>query len=142
MTVRGEMHGMPPIPEERLKSMSPQQRATIEKLMAESAKPHTRTIKQCVTREELNKSENLFTSNQPGMKCHNKLSKHSGGNMAGTVDCSKNGTRATGDFSYEAKDPEHITGKVSMTITHGANTMTTVGTMSGVWLGAECAKTE
>lgn len=142
MTVRGEMHGMPPIPEEQLKNLSAQQRAAIENMMAESAKPHTREIKQCITQEDLNKSENLFNSDQSGMKCNNKLSKHSGSSMTGTIDCTKDGTRATGDFTYEAKDREHVSGKVSMTITNGTNTMTTTGTMSGRWLGAECAKTE
>jgi Spy/CpxP family protein refolding chaperone len=142
MTVRGEMHGMPPIPEEQLKGMSPQQRAAIEKMMAESAKPHTRIIKQCITQEDLNKSEDLFTSDQPGMKCENKLSKHSSTGMTGTIDCTKDGTRTTGDYSYVAKDREHVTGKVSMTISNGRNTMTTTGTMSGQWLGAECDKND
>ena len=142
MTVKGEMHGMPPIPEEQLKNLSPQQRAAIENMMAESAKPHTREITQCITQEDLNKSENLFNSDQPGMSCNNKLSKHSSNSMTGTIDCTKDGTRATGDFSYEAKDREHVTGKVSMTITNGKNTMTTTGTMDGHWLGAECTKTE
>ena len=143
MTVRGEMHGMPPIPEENLKSMTAQQRAAIEKMMAESAKPHTREIKQCITQDDLNRSENLFNSDQPGMKCNNKLSKHSSSGMTGTIDCTRDATRATGDFRYQAKDREHITGKVSMTISNGTNTMTTTATMSGRWLGAECgANTE
>jgi Spy/CpxP family protein refolding chaperone len=142
MTVRGEMHGMPPIPEEQLKGMSPQQRAAIENMMAESAKPHTREIKQCITQEDLNKSEDLFTSDQPGMQCDNKLSKHSSSSMTGTINCTKDGTRTTGDYSYIAKDREHVTGKVSMTISNGRNTMTTIGTMSGHWIGAECDKTQ
>lgn len=142
MTVRGEMHGMPPIPEEKLKTLTPEQRASIESMMAESAKPHTREVTQCITQEDLNKSENLFNSDQTGMKCNNKLSKHSPTGMAGSIDCTKNGTRAKGDFVYEAKDSEHITGKVSMTITNGPNTMTTTGTMSGHWISAECTKTK
>lgn len=140
MTVRGEMHGMPPIPEEQLQKMTPQQRAAIENMMAESAKPHTREITQCITQEDLNKSEDLFNSEQPGMTCNNKLSKHSKTSMTGTIDCSKGGTHATGGFSYVAKDPEHITGKVSMTISNGKNTMTTTGTMDGHWLGPKCAE--
>jgi Spy/CpxP family protein refolding chaperone len=140
MTIRGEMHGMPPIPEDQLKNLSPQQRAAIENMMAESSKPHTREIQQCITQEDLNKSENLFNSDQTGMKCNNKLTKHSSKSMTGTIDCTRNGTRTTGDFTYEAKDREHVTGKVSMTITNGTNTMTTVGAMSGHWIGAECAK--
>ena len=142
MTVRGEMHGMPPIPEEQLRGLSPQQRAAIEKMMAESAKPHIRELKQCITQEDLNKSEDLFSTDQPGMKCNNKLSKHSGKSMSGTIDCAKDKTRSTGEFSYEAKDREHVTGKVSMTISNGRNTMTTIGTMSGHWIGAECGKTQ
>ena len=142
MTVRGEMHGMPPIPEEQLQSLSPQQRAAIEKMMAESAKPHVRELKQCITQEDLNKSEDLFNADQPGMKCNNKLSKHSGKSMSGTIDCAKDNTRSTGTFNYEAKDREHVTGKVFMTITNGTNTMTMKGTMSGQWLGAECTKTK
>ena len=142
MTVRGEMHGMPPIPEEQLQNLSPQQRAAIENMMAESAKPHTREITQCITQEDLNKSENLFNTDQPGMTCNNKLAKHSKDSMSGTIDCTKGGTRALGDFSYEAKNREHVTGKVSMTITNGKNTMTTTGVMDGHWLGAQCGKDE
>ena len=142
MTVQGEMHGMPPIPEEQLKNLSSQQRAAIEKMMAESAKPHTREITQCITQEDLDKSENLFNSEQRGMTCNNKLTKHSSNSMTGTIDCTKDRTRATGNYTYEARDQEHVTGKVSMTITDGKNTMTTTGTMDGHWLGAECTKTE
>ncbi len=142
MTVRGEMHGMPPIPEEQLQGLSPQQRAAIEKMMAESAKPHIRELKQCITQADLNKSEDLFNADQSGMKCKNKLSKHSAKSMSGTIDCAKGNTRSTGDFTYKAKDREHVTGKVSMTVTNGANTMTMIGTMSGHWLGAECTKTK
>ena len=142
MSVRAEMHGMPPIPEEQLKNMSQQQRSAIENMMSESAKPHTREMQQCITQEDLKKSENLFNTDQPGMKCHNKLTKHSTSVMAGTIDCSKAGTRATGEFTYEAKDREHVNGNVSMTITNGKNTMTTMGTMSGHWLNGVCTKAE
>jgi hypothetical protein len=131
MTVRGEMHGMPPIPEER---------AAIERMMAESAKPHIREIRQCITQEDINKSEDLFTAEKAGMKCENKVSKHSRNSMSGTIDCTKDGARTKGSYSYEAKDREHVTGKVSMTITNGTNTLTTVGTMTGHWIGAECTK--
>ena len=142
MTVRAEMHGMPPIPEEQLKNLSPQQRDAIQRMMAESSKPHTRNLQQCITQEDLNKSENLFNSDQPGMTCNNKLSKHSGSGMSGTIDCTKGNTHSTGTFTYEAKDREHVTGKVSMTITNGTNTMTTKGSMSGHWLGSECPKSK
>jgi hypothetical protein len=140
MTVRGEMHGMPPIPEEQLKTMSPQQRAAIERMMKESAKPHTRKIQQCITQEDLNKNGDLFTTERPGMKCTNKLTTHSSHNMTGSIDCTSNGTHTKGDYSYQAQDREHVSGKVSITISNGANTMTTTGTMSGHWLGADCGK--
>ena len=141
MNVRGEIHGMPPIPEEQLKNMSQEQRAALEKLMAESAKPHTREIMQCITQEDLNKSEDLFNTEQPGMTCNNKLTKHSANSMTGTIDCTHGDTRATGDFTYEAKSREHITGTVSMAITNGKNTMTTRGIMDGHWMGEDCSKT-
>ncbi|MEJ2566463.1 MAG: DUF3617 domain-containing protein [Gammaproteobacteria bacterium] len=142
MTVRAEMHGMPPIPEEQLKNLSPQQRDALNKMMAESSKPHTRKLQECITQQDLNKSENLFNSDQPGMTCNNKLSKHSGSGMSGTIDCTKGNTHSIGKFSYEAKDREHVTGEVSMTITNGKHTMTTKGTMSGRWLGSECPKSK
>ena len=142
MTIRGEIHGTPPIPEERLKNMSPQQQAAIKKIMEENSKPQVKTMKQCITQEDLSNSENLFDSDRPGMKCTNKLSKHTSNKISGLIDCTKEGTRATGDFSYEAKDREHVIGKVSMTITNGENTMTTKGTMSGIWLSKECKSTK
>jgi hypothetical protein len=142
MTVSGEMHGMPPIPKERLKGMSPQQRAAIERMMTESAKPHTRELRQCISKEDINKSEDLFTAQPPGMKCSNKLSKHSGHSMSGTIDCTKSDTHTKGTYSYQAKDREHVSGKVAMTISNGTNTMTTTGSMTGHWISAKCANTQ
>ncbi len=141
-TIRSEAHGQLPIPQEQLQKMSPPQRAAMEKIMARNSQPRSHVFKHCVTQEELDKAESNFLAGEPGMKCENKLSKHTHSSVVGTMHCTKGSMRQTADFSYEARDREHISGKLNMTVSNGTNTMSSKGTMSSRWISASCGKTQ
>lgn len=140
-TMRSEAHGQLPIPQEQLQKMSPQMRAAMEKMMARLSQPRTMAYKYCVTQQELNKEKNDFMSGEPGMKCDSKLYRHTRTSIAGARHCAKGSKQQTVSFDYEVHDREHVTGKFSMTMSNGANTMTSQGTMSSRWLSASCGKT-
>ena len=141
MTAHTQAQGQLPIPEAELQHMSPQQRAAIAKAEARSHQPRTRVYKSCVTEKDLKKSEDSFLSEEPGMKCDSKLTKNSRTAVAGSRHCTKPGMQQTEEFAFEARDREHVTGKMSVMISNGAKTMSSKGDLSSRWISASCGKT-
>lgn len=140
-TIRTEAHGQLPIPPEELQRLSPQQRAAMENMMAHGMPPRSIVTKHCVTQKELDKAESDFLAGEPGMKCNNKLSKHTSSYVTGTLNCTKGGMHQSGEFSYKVLDRGHMSGTLNMTFSNGGNTMTSKGTMSSRWISASCGKT-
>lgn len=138
MTAHTQAHGQLPIPEEKLKQMSPQQREAIEKMMARATAPKTRIYKSCITKEKLEKGQTAFLEQRHGMKCENKLTKHTRSAIAGSMHCNGPGIEETGEFSTQAKDREHMAGKMNIKITNGSRTMTSQGDFSSHWVSASC----
>lgn len=141
-TAHTQAHGQLPIPEAEMKNLSPQQRAAIAKMEARAKQPQTRTFKGCLTQQELDKDEVAFLSGEPGMKCDSKLTKHTRTSIAGSRHCTKPGMQQTENFSFEARDREHVTGKLSITISNEGKTMTSKGDLSSRWISASCGKTK
>lgn len=134
LTIKSETQGAMPISQEDLQMLPPQLRSAMEKVMA----PHTGVKKQCLTEQQLDKSENAFHMSVPGMSCNDMVTTHTRTTLAGTLECTKGILREAGDFVYEAKDPEHVVGKMNMASKDGTNTMSVKGTLSGRWLSASC----
>jgi hypothetical protein len=103
--------------------------------------PHTHVFKRCITQQEWDKNEIAFLTGEPGMKCDNMLSRNTRTAVAGTFHCMKGSMVQSGDFTYEAKDREHIAGTMNISVSNGANTMTSKGSMSGRWISASCGNT-
>ena len=140
-TSHTQAHGQLPIPEAQMKNLSPQQRAAIAKMEARVKQPQTRTFKGCLTQQKLDKDEVAFLSGEPGMKCESKLTKHTRTSVAGSRRCTSPGRQQAEDFSFEARDREHVTGKLSITISNGGKTMSSKGDLSSRWISASCGKT-
>jgi hypothetical protein len=140
-TAHTQAQGQMPISEAEMKKLSPQQRAAIAKMEARAHQPQTRTFKGCLTQQKLDKDEVAFLSGEPGMKCDSKLTKHTRTSVAGSRHCTKPGRQQTDDFSFDARDREHVTGKLNHTISDGTRTMSSKGDLSSRWISASCGNT-
>ena len=141
-TAHTQARGQLPIPEAEMKKMTPQQRAAIAKMEARAHQPQTRTFKGCLTQQKLKNDETAFLSGEPGMKCDSKLTKNTRTAVAGSRRCAGPDRQQTEDFSFEARDREHVTGKLSITISNGGKTMTSKGDLSSRWISASCGNTK
>jgi Protein of unknown function (DUF3617) len=140
-TARTQAHGQLPISEAELNNLSPQQRAAIAKMQARANQPHTRVVKGCITKQDLEEGEADFLSGKSDMKCESKFSKRTRSSVAGTRRCSRPGMQQTTEFAFTAQDREHVTGKLSITISNGARTMSSSGDLTSHWISASCGKT-
>jgi Protein of unknown function (DUF3617) len=110
-------------------------------MKAQDNRSHIHVYKSCITQQDLDKNENAFLTGEPGLKCDNKLSRHTRTAVAGTFHCTKGGMVQSGDFAYEARDREHIAGTMNISVSNGTNTMASKGSLSGQWISASCGNT-
>ena len=134
-----QAHGQLPISDADLQKLSPQQRATLEKMVTQ---PRTHVYKSCLKKEDLEKDKTTFLSGKPGMKCTSKLTRDTSTSVAGTRRCTKGSQEESEDFSFKARDREHVTGTVAFTLREGGRAMSSKGNLSSRWLGASCGKTK
>jgi Protein of unknown function (DUF3617) len=141
-TVHSEMHGKMPISETDLAALAPQQRAALERMLAEQSKPQTHVVKTCLTQEKLNRSGDLFGNSESGMTCHNKVSRQTRDTFAGTMNCTEGSRHLSGDVLYHATDREHVAGTIHMAVTDGTKSLTTQAKIEARWLGSACGSTD
>jgi hypothetical protein len=133
------MPAMPPIPEDQLARMSPEARAHVEAMMkGRGGSPQTRTQKNCITAESLNKP--LFDNGD--QTCTRKLTGSSAAGQQIHFECARSNMKTTGDLNLERVDSEHVKGTGAMK-SGGANetagrNMDMKWTLSTKWLAAEC----
>jgi hypothetical protein len=134
----GQINGAPPIPEDMLARLTPEQRANFEASMqasmANAAKP--RLSKHCMTPEKIRRGLDVEQHNNAS--CQKKVLSNSASEMDVTEDCSDaNGSTSIGEH-FELSGSEQITGTVHVVRTAGGKTMTVNSTIHGKWLGASC----
>jgi Protein of unknown function (DUF3617) len=134
----GQINGAPPVPEDVLARLTPEQRARFEASMqasmANAAKP--RLSKHCMTPEKIQRG--LDMEQQNNASCQRKVLSNSASKMDISEDCSDaNGTTSIGEH-FELSGPEQITGTVHVVRTAGGKSMTVNSTIHGKWLGASC----
>jgi hypothetical protein len=135
---QGQIDGAPPIPEDQLSRLTPEQRAKFEAAMqasmANAAKP--RLTKHCVTPEKIAQGLNFERHNDAS--CQRKVVANSASEMEFSEDCSNdNGSTAISEH-FQLGGSEQITGTVHVVRTSGGKTMTINSTIHGKWLGASC----
>jgi hypothetical protein len=138
-TSSNQMSGTPPVPEELLSRLTPEQRAKMEAAMkaqmAKAAQP--KTTKSCLTKEELNKP--MLFGNDTSF-CKPTLITSTSSKQEIHFDCSddKNSLKAAGNVHIEALNSENVKASGQVTSSDGANKMNMQTSYSAKWLSADC----
>jgi len=138
-TLSGQSTGIPPMPEEMLKRLTPEQRAKIEQAIQARNGSGSKTVnKSCLTKDELDKP--FSVDNDATKACSRTLITSSGSTQEIHIDCSSNGMKSSGTVKVEAVDSEHIKGSMHMTASDNEHTMNMNYTFASRWVGPTCAK--
>jgi hypothetical protein len=137
LTSTGTMSGAPPIPQEALARMTPEQRAKMESAMQEAIgrnnQPHV--SKSCITQKQLEKAPNF--AERRDKSCKQIVVSRTASVVETRVECT-GPQKMSGTFHFQALSREAIHGDVSMVMSDGNKTMTSKHTIQGKWLGADC----
>ena len=135
MTSSVSMQGFT-IPPETLAAMPPEQRAAMEKMVADRAgKVNTSTRKTCVRREDLARDP-FARTNERG--CTTEITTRTTTRLAATQTCQGPPT-SKGTVVFEAKTPESVVGTIDQQRSDGVKLH--VGVV-GKWLADSCDGTE
>ncbi len=137
ITFTTQTHGMPPIPEEALAKMPPEQR---EKLLAmfagrDGAAPKEHKSLECVTKEDLAKPFHPSEDEN----CQTTVLKSTSAMQDISVAC-KGEHPSTGRMHVEASSPESMKGSIDIALAGGKDAMQIKTQMSGRWVGPACKK--
>jgi len=136
MTTDSQNSGAPPIPQEMLDKMPPEQRAKVEAAIQQSMGPRHRVDKHCVTQAEIDKGFEKMERMSRG-DCTQTVASSSSTLREGSFACSGAQT-ATGIYRFEASNPESVVVTWDMTMANGGKAMKMKIAMLGKWLGADC----
>jgi len=127
--------GAPPIPQDMLDKMTPEQRARFDAMMKKmaSGKPTTRTSKSCLTREKLEKDP--FNDRK---SCKETVINSTGSKMEIQEICTEEQSTITANVRIEASDSENVKGWMQSTVTGEGRTMNVNATFTSKWIGAAC----
>lgn len=138
-TVTTQTSGRPPIPDEVLSKLSPDQRARMEEAMkAQQAKGATpRTNKSCLTKESLDKA---LTFGNEGPNCKRTVITSNSSKQEIRFDCTdpQSNIKTSGTMHVEALNSENVKGTGQVTAGNGANNMNVQVNFSAKWLGSDC----
>jgi len=127
--------GAPPIPQEMIDKMTPEQRARFDAAMGKMASgtPRTRTSKSCLTKEKLEKDP--FSDRQ---SCTEKVLTSTSSKMEIEEVCNEENAQSDSKVRLEAIDSENVKGSVQTVVTGRGKTMNVNGTFTSKWAGAAC----
>jgi hypothetical protein len=139
-TMIGQMTGLPAIPPEVLKQMTPEQRAKMQAVMGgRDAKPIV--SQSCMTKEKMKEA---FNMSQDALKsCTTSLTTSLSNKQEIHVECNRDNSKSSGVIKIDAVDSEHIRGSMQMTATtasDGGHTMNMNYTFTSKWIGAACTE--
>jgi Protein of unknown function (DUF3617) len=134
----GQINGAPPISEDHLAHLTPEQRAKFEAAMqasmAEASKPHV--YKNCVTPEKI--ARGLDIGAHGDASCQRQVITNSASEMQVSESCSNDGGKTEITEHFQLSGSELMTGMVHVVKTSGGKAMTINSTIHGKWLGANC----
>lgn len=127
--------GAPPVPQEMIDKMTPEQRARFEAAMSKMASgtPRTRSSKSCLTKEKLEKDP--FNDRQ---SCAEKVLTSTSSKMEIEEICSEENAKSDSKVRIEATDTENVKGWVQTVVTGSGKTMNVNGAFTSKWVGAAC----
>ena len=119
--------------------LAPEQKAQMEAAMKGAMGAHTSVEKTCMTKEKFEKSS--FMTTTPGMNCKQTISTNTRSMLEASVACTGSG-EMTMQMHLEAESSTAVKGTMKGTASAAGKTLTSDGTMSGKWLGADCGNTK
>jgi len=136
-TMTGQTSGIPPIPDEVLRRLTPEQRAhVVEAIQSRGASGSKTVNKSCLTKDKLDKPFSLDSIKS----CSVNLVTSSGNRQEIRVDCSREAMKSTGTIKVEAVDAENVKGSMQMTATNGEHTMNMNYTFASKWIAPACSE--
>jgi hypothetical protein len=133
-TTTTQMTGLPPIPQDVLDKMTPQQRQMMEDRMKGTQTPHT--SKYCVKQEDIDKALKFGSDDK---ECTRTIITSTGSRQEIKIECNRDNGKQTGMVRVEAASPEMMKGSMQMSMTSGGRSMNMNSTFSSRWLGATCS---
>jgi len=140
-TTTVDRSGMPPIPEEVLARLTPEQRAKIEERAKASAaqSPKTTTRKSCVKKEDLDKAMAFASDDKT---CHRTVVTSTDSKLELKIECSAANMKSSGIIHVEAVSSDHVKGTMQMNMGDGPRAMKMNTTFDSKWLGPVCEGTK
>jgi hypothetical protein len=139
IATQANISGAPPIPEDAMAKMSPEQRAhmqaAIQASMAEVAKP--RLAKHCLTQEKVAQGFNLDRQHD-NTACQKKLVTNSSTELQLSETCPEDNGSTSIDEHIQVSGSDQVAGTVHFVKTSGGKTMTVDSTVKGQWLADSC----
>lgn len=134
----GQSTGQPPLPDELLKRLSPQQLAQVEAAIQAKGTGGLKTTvnRSCLTKDKLDKPFNLGDENTKA--CTRTLVTSTGSRQEIRLDCDRQGMKSTGTVKVEAVDAENIKGSLQMSVSNAGRTMNMNYTFVSKWIGPAC----
>jgi len=136
-TVTSQMTGLPPIPQEVLDKMTPQQREMMEQRMKGNQTPRTTTSKSCITKEQIEKG---FDVGEDDKACTRTVISSTSTKQEIKIECNRDNNKSTGTIRIEASSPESVKGSMQMSMTSGGRSMNMNSTFTSKYLGPTCEK--
>lgn len=134
----GKIDGAPPIADDQLARMTPDQRARFEAAMqasmAEATKAHL--SKNCVTPEKI--ARGLDMQHHDNASCDKKVAVNSASELDINENCSTDKGNTVMREHFQLSGSEQMSGIVHMVRSSGGKSMTIDSTIHGKWLAASC----
>jgi Protein of unknown function (DUF3617) len=138
MSSVGQANGVPPISDDMLARLTPEQRARVQAAMQASmgsaSKP--KLFKECVTPEKLSQGFDLQQSKDSS--CQRSVVSSTTTDFAIRAVCTRSEATTTMDAHFQLNGSEQVAGTVHVVTTHDGKTMTIDSSINGKWLGASC----
>jgi Protein of unknown function (DUF3617) len=134
-----EHSGTPPIPQELLERLTPEQRAKMEERLKAQQGSKTNARKSCVTKESLDKAMAFGSDDRA---CHRTIVSSSSTKVDAKIECSAGGMKSTGTVHVDVISSEHVKGTVVMNMGDGTRAMKVNSTFESKWLGPVCGATK
>ena|ERR1700736_5919956 len=139
-TMTTQSSGQPPIPDEVLNRLTPEQRAKMEAGMAARGArgPRTTVTKSCLTKDKLDKA--FMTGDDSNKACSRTLVASSAGKQEIRVECNKESMKSNGTVTVEAIDSENVKGWMQIAVASGDHTMNMNNSFVSKWIGPACSE--
>jgi len=136
-TTTTQTAGLPPIPQEIMDKMTPEQRAMMEQRMKGNGTARTITNKSCMTKDDLDKAMKLGADEQG---CSRTVITSTSTRQEIKVECNREGAKAAGTVKIEATSSDTVKGSMQMAVTTNGHTMNVNNSFTSKWLGPVCEK--